>query len=100
MPGRALLAELKADPGQVGLETLLQEIDKLAAVRALGLPPGLFSDASVGSEPPCAALELGIPIGGCRSSGLSMCGADWAWGGCPSRRCSWASVDSRFDGLD
>ncbi|MGH3776487.1 MAG: hypothetical protein ACRDRR_12285 [Pseudonocardiaceae bacterium] len=45
-PGRALLAELKADPGQVGLETLLREIDKLAAVRALGLPPGLFSDAS------------------------------------------------------
>ncbi|MDQ2706954.1 MAG: hypothetical protein M3Z25_04670 [Actinomycetota bacterium] len=36
MPGRALLAELKADPGQVGLETLLREIDKLAAVRALG----------------------------------------------------------------
>lgn len=31
MPGRALLAELKADPGQVGLETLLREIDKLAA---------------------------------------------------------------------
>jgi hypothetical protein len=46
VPGRALLAELKADPGQVGLETLLREIDKLAAVRALGLPPGLFSDAS------------------------------------------------------
>jgi hypothetical protein len=27
--GRALLAELKADPGQVGLETLLREVDKL-----------------------------------------------------------------------
>ena len=36
--GRGLLAELKADPGQVGLESLLREIDKLAAVRALGLP--------------------------------------------------------------
>lgn len=46
MPGRALLAELKADPGPVGLETLLREIDKLAAVCALGLPPGLFFDAS------------------------------------------------------
>jgi hypothetical protein len=44
--GRALLAELKADPGQVGLETLLREVDKLAAVRALGLPAGLFTDAS------------------------------------------------------
>lgn len=44
--GRGLLAELKADPGQVGLETLLREIGKLAAVRAIGLPAGLFSDAS------------------------------------------------------
>lgn len=41
-----LLAELKADPGQVGLETLLREIDKLTAVRTLGLPAGLFADAS------------------------------------------------------
>jgi hypothetical protein len=44
--GRNLLAELKTDPGQVGLETLLREIDKLAAVRVIGLPTGLFSDAS------------------------------------------------------
>ena len=44
--GRVLLAELKTDPGQVGLETLLREVDKLAAVRALGLPAGLFADAS------------------------------------------------------
>ena len=36
--GRNLLAELKADPGQVGLETLLREIDKLAGIRELGLP--------------------------------------------------------------
>jgi len=43
---RALLAELKADPGQVGLETLLREIDKLTAVKALGLPAGLFADCS------------------------------------------------------
>lgn len=41
-----MLAELKADPGQVGLETLLREIDKLAAGRVIGLPTGLFSDAS------------------------------------------------------
>lgn len=44
--GRHLLAELKSDPGQVGLETLLREIDKVAAVRQLELPPDLFSDAS------------------------------------------------------
>jgi hypothetical protein len=33
--GRNLLAELKADPGKVSLETLLREIEKLAAVRSL-----------------------------------------------------------------
>lgn len=41
-----LLSELKADPGQVSLETLLREVDKLVAVRALGLAPGLFADCS------------------------------------------------------
>ena len=43
---RPLLAELKADPGQVGLETLLREIDKLTAIRYLRLPADLFVDAS------------------------------------------------------
>ncbi len=41
-----LLSELKADPGQVSLETLLREVDKLAAVKALDLPPRLFVDCS------------------------------------------------------
>jgi hypothetical protein len=31
-----LLAELKSDPGKVGVETLLREIDKPAAIRPLG----------------------------------------------------------------
>ncbi|QGK70023.1 Tn3 family transposase [Allosaccharopolyspora coralli] len=44
--GRGLLAELKADPGQIGLETVLAEIDKLTAVWQLGLPEGLFTDTS------------------------------------------------------
>ncbi|MFE9328502.1 DUF4158 domain-containing protein [Nocardia sp. NPDC052278] len=44
--GRNLLAELKSDPGKVSLETLLREIEKLSAVRALKLPPELFADAS------------------------------------------------------
>ncbi|MDE1675218.1 Tn3 family transposase [Nocardia gipuzkoensis] len=44
--GRGLLAELKSDPGKVSLETLLREVDKLAAVRALALPADLFSGAS------------------------------------------------------
>ncbi|GIN04698.1 hypothetical protein Pve01_63560 [Planomonospora venezuelensis] len=41
-----LLAELKADPGQVSLDTLLREIDKLKAVKALRLPPTLFAGCS------------------------------------------------------
>lgn len=46
-PGRGgLLAELKADPGQVSLDTLLREIEKLEAVKSLKLPPGLFADCS------------------------------------------------------
>ena len=41
-----LLAELKADPGRVGLETLLREIEKLGRSVACGCPPDLFADAS------------------------------------------------------
>ncbi len=44
--GRGALAELKADPGRVGLETLLREIDKLERIRALGLPDAVFAGAS------------------------------------------------------
>ena len=40
---KGLLAELKSDPGQVGLETLLKEVGKLSAIRAMGLPAGLFA---------------------------------------------------------
>lgn len=40
---KGLLAELKSDPGQVGVETLLKEVAKLSAIRAMGLPPGLFT---------------------------------------------------------
>jgi len=41
-----LLAELKSDPGQLGLETLLREITKLNMVRALNIPPALFERVS------------------------------------------------------
>ena len=44
--GPRVLAELKEDPGQLGLETLLREVGKLRRVRAIGLPPELFADAS------------------------------------------------------
>ncbi len=43
--GGSFLLELKADPGQPGLETLLGEIAKLERVRAIGLPASLFTDA-------------------------------------------------------
>jgi broad specificity phosphatase PhoE len=46
LSGQGLLAQLKADPRRVGLETLLREIDKLAAVRGLELPADLFADCS------------------------------------------------------
>ena len=42
--GPGMLAELKADPGRLGLETLLRELDKLERVRSVGLPSDLFED--------------------------------------------------------
>ena len=41
-----MLALVKAAPGTVSLETMLTEIEKLEAVRAVGLPVGLFSDVT------------------------------------------------------
>ena len=41
-----VLAELKSDPGPLGLDTLLAEISKLSTVRALGLTEAVFADAS------------------------------------------------------
>lgn len=37
---------MKADPGKLGLETLLGEIVKLKRIRALGVPPDLFTDVA------------------------------------------------------
>ena len=44
--GHGVLAELKADPGHVSLESLLNEIDKLERIRSLRLPLDLFVDAT------------------------------------------------------
>ncbi len=41
-----LIAELKTDPGQLGLETLLREITKLNTVRELSIPVDLFEHVS------------------------------------------------------
>jgi Domain of unknown function (DUF4158) len=46
LSGPGLLAQLKADPGRVGLETLLWKMDGLAGVRGLELPADLFADCS------------------------------------------------------
>ncbi|MFJ8095944.1 DUF4158 domain-containing protein [Streptomyces griseofuscus] len=44
--GPPVLGKIKEAPGNVSLETMLTEIDKLLAVRAIGLPPGLFTDVA------------------------------------------------------
>ncbi|MDP9868598.1 MULTISPECIES: hypothetical protein [Streptosporangium] len=36
------LAELKSDPGRLGLDTLLEEIIKLRRAKVIGLPADLF----------------------------------------------------------
>ena len=40
------LALIKSVPGNVSLESMLTEIRKLTAIRAVGLPPGLFADVA------------------------------------------------------
>lgn len=42
--GPPVLGKIKEAPGNVSLETMLTEIDKLLAVRAVGLPADLFAD--------------------------------------------------------
>ncbi|MEU5211201.1 Tn3 family transposase [Streptomyces sp. NPDC020742] len=44
--GGMFFTELKADPGALGLDSLLAEVNKLQRVRALELPPELFGDVS------------------------------------------------------
>ena len=43
---QSLLAELKGDPGALGLETLLAETERLARVRSIGVPAAVFAGAS------------------------------------------------------
>ncbi|MBB5110140.1 hypothetical protein FHS40_009270, partial [Streptomyces spectabilis] len=42
-PDTDVLSDIKASPGNVSLATALDEITKLEAVRAIGLPPDLFA---------------------------------------------------------
>ena len=45
---RPVLATLKEAPGSVSLESMLAEIDKLRAVRAIGVDPEAFADVAPG----------------------------------------------------
>ncbi|MGH3518510.1 MAG: Tn3 family transposase [Haloechinothrix sp.] len=42
--GPAVLASIRSDPGNISLNTMLTEIAKLQAVRAVGLPEDVFAD--------------------------------------------------------
>ncbi|MDT3441581.1 Tn3 family transposase [Pseudofrankia sp. BMG5.37] len=44
--GESVLALIKAMPGNVSLESMLREIRKLTAIRAIGLPASLFADVA------------------------------------------------------
>jgi len=43
---RSVVGWLKADPGRVGLESVLEEVEKLRRVREVGVPEGLFDRVS------------------------------------------------------
>jgi len=43
---RAVLGRIKEAPGNVSLDTMLTEIDKLLAVRAIGVSAGVFADVA------------------------------------------------------
>jgi hypothetical protein len=44
--GSAVFSAIRSDPGAVSLNTMLTEIAKLEAVRAIGLPDDVFADVS------------------------------------------------------
>ncbi|MEU4295013.1 DUF4158 domain-containing protein [Kribbella sp. NPDC026596] len=71
--GESVLALVRSDPGNVSLESMLTEIRKLGAVRAIELPPGLFAD-------------VGAPGAGgvARSGGGGVAVASACPSGCPA----------------
>jgi len=44
--GMSVFAAIRADPGGVSLNTMLAEVEKLLAVRAVDLPAGMFADVA------------------------------------------------------
>jgi hypothetical protein len=59
----SVLALIKSVPGNVSLDSMLTEIRKLRAVRAIGLPAGLFSDVAPRVVGPAARHRPGNPPG-------------------------------------
>ena len=59
----SFFTELKADPGKLGLETLLAGITKLKRVRAIGLPPEFVCRCGGEADQPVAGLRCGgVPV--------------------------------------
>jgi hypothetical protein len=72
-----VLALIKAMPGNTSLESMLREIDKLTAIRAIGLPEGLFADVApkvLASWRARAAMEPPSHLR--RRAQLAGCGGD------------------------
>jgi Domain of unknown function (DUF4158) len=44
--GMSVFAAIRADPGGLSLNTMLAEVEKLLAVRAVGVPAGMFADVA------------------------------------------------------
>jgi hypothetical protein len=44
--GRVLFAQIRTDPGNISLNTTREEIAKLTAIQAIGLPAGVFADVA------------------------------------------------------
>ena len=49
--GVEVFAQIGTDPGNVSLDTCVEEVSKLEAVRAIGLPTTLFVDEELGGGP-------------------------------------------------
>src|ERR1017187_3207388 len=58
----SVLALVKSVPGNVSLNSMLTEIRKLLAIRAIGLPPGLFADVAPKVVSSIWASATSLPI--------------------------------------
>ncbi|WP_407675941.1 DUF4158 domain-containing protein [Peterkaempfera bronchialis] len=80
--GGTFFTELKADPGALGLDSLLAEVNKLQRVRGLKLPPELFGDRR-------ARLTSAFPASGTSTtSGTASTPAPPTPATCPSCRAT------------